>query len=111
MQVYSYSFRDENKKEVHYWRDIGRIDAYFEANMDLVTIDPVFNLYDAKWPIRTYQRQCRRPRLFSAETPAISGQPAVKNPSLPTAASSAGPRSSAASCHPTVRVDYYCRSH
>ena len=58
LRVYSYSFRDENKKEVHYWRDIGRIDAYFEANMDLVTIDPVFNLYDAKWPIRTYQRQC-----------------------------------------------------
>jgi glucose-1-phosphate adenylyltransferase len=48
---------DENKKEASYWRDIGTIDAYYEANMDLIQIDPVFNLYDQEWPIRTYQEQ------------------------------------------------------
>ena len=48
---------DENKKEAKYWRDIGTIDAYFEANMDLVQVEPVFNLYDREWPIRTYQEQ------------------------------------------------------
>jgi len=56
-RVYSYNFVDENKKEAKYWRDIGTIEAYYEANMDLVQVSPVFNLYDHEWPIRTYQRQ------------------------------------------------------
>ncbi len=55
-QVFSYDFIDENKKEM-YWRDVGTLDAYYEANMDLVAVTPVFNLYDDQWPIRTYQRQ------------------------------------------------------
>ena len=55
--VYSYNFIDENKKEASYWRDIGTIEAYYEANMDLVSVSPVFNLYDFEWPIRTHQRQ------------------------------------------------------
>ncbi len=54
-RVYAYSFRDENKKTAKYWRDIGTIDAYYEATMDLVNVDPLFNLYDQEWPIRTYQ--------------------------------------------------------
>lgn len=56
-RVYSYLFHDENLKDAQYWRDIGTIEAYYEANMDLVSVSPVFNLYDAHWPIRTYQRQ------------------------------------------------------
>jgi glucose-1-phosphate adenylyltransferase len=55
--VYAFEFVDENKKEALYWRDIGTLDAYYEANMDLVSVNPVFNLYDQAWPIRTYQRQ------------------------------------------------------
>ncbi len=57
LKVVAYNFIDENKKEAKYWRDIGTIDAYYEANMDLVQVDPVFNLYDKDWPIRTYQEQ------------------------------------------------------
>jgi glucose-1-phosphate adenylyltransferase len=53
-RVYAYSFRDENKKQAKYWRDIGTLDAYYEASMDLVAVDPLFNLYDSDWPIRTY---------------------------------------------------------
>jgi glucose-1-phosphate adenylyltransferase len=56
-KVFAYNFIDENKKEVLYWRDIGTTDAYYEANMDLVQVDPVFNLYDTNWPIRTLQPQ------------------------------------------------------
>ncbi|HLW78440.1 MAG TPA: glucose-1-phosphate adenylyltransferase, partial [Terriglobia bacterium] len=56
-RVYSYNFVDENRKEAQYWRDIGTIEAYYEANMDLVSVSPVFNLYDKAWPLRTYQRQ------------------------------------------------------
>jgi glucose-1-phosphate adenylyltransferase len=44
-------------KAAQYWRDIGTLDAYYEANMDLVQVEPVFNLYDHMWPIRTYQEQ------------------------------------------------------
>lgn len=55
--VYGYNFRDENKKEPHYWKDIGTIDAYYEASMDLVQVTPIFNLYDKDWPVRTYHEQ------------------------------------------------------
>jgi len=56
-RVYAYNFKDENKKEAKYWRDVGTIDAYWEASMDLVSVDPLLNLYDSAWPIRTYQAQ------------------------------------------------------
>jgi glucose-1-phosphate adenylyltransferase len=56
-RVCAYNFIDENKKEAKYWRDVGTIDAYWEANMDLVSVDPLLNLYDRAWPIRTYQAQ------------------------------------------------------
>ena len=57
LKVAAYNFIDENKDEAQYWRDIGTIDAYYEANMDLIRVEPVFNLYDKEWPIRTYQEQ------------------------------------------------------
>jgi len=57
-RVFAYHFLDENKegthKEIQYWRDVGTIDAYWEANMDLVDVDPLFNVYDQAWPIRGY---------------------------------------------------------
>ena len=56
-RVFAYNFKDENKKEAKYWRDVGTIDAYWEANMDLVSVDPQLNLYDRAWAIRTYQAQ------------------------------------------------------
>jgi glucose-1-phosphate adenylyltransferase len=56
-RVFAYLFWDENKKESKYWRDVGTLDAYYEASMDLIQVDPVFNLYDPDWPLRTYQPQ------------------------------------------------------
>ncbi len=56
-KVFSFNFIDENKKEALYWRDVGTLEAYYEASMDLVSVSPVFNLYDKAWPIRTHQRQ------------------------------------------------------
>lgn len=56
-RVFAFKFHDKNQKAVKYWRDIGTLDAYWEANMDLVAVDPLFNLYDQNWPIRTYQGQ------------------------------------------------------
>jgi glucose-1-phosphate adenylyltransferase len=54
-RVMAYDFVDENKKQAVYWRDVGTIDAFWAANMDLVGVDPIFNLYDRAWPLRTYQ--------------------------------------------------------
>jgi glucose-1-phosphate adenylyltransferase len=53
----AYNFVDENKKQALYWRDVGTLDAYYDSNMDLVSVSPVFNLYDNAWPMRTRQRQ------------------------------------------------------
>ena len=56
-RVYAYNFVDENMTGAQYWRDVGTIDAYYEANMDLVSVSPIFNLYDKNWPLRTWQQQ------------------------------------------------------
>jgi glucose-1-phosphate adenylyltransferase len=56
-RVFGYNFRDENKKQTSYWRDVGTVDAYHEANMDLVSVSPIFNLYDKGWPLHSWQRQ------------------------------------------------------
>jgi glucose-1-phosphate adenylyltransferase len=53
VRVVAYDFRDLNAKQSRYWRDVGTLDAYYEANMDLVNVVPEFNLYDQRWPIRT----------------------------------------------------------
>ena len=66
-KVYSYNFVDENKKEALYWRDVGTLEAYYDANMDLVAVSPVFNLYDKEWPIRTHQRQYPPAKFVFAE--------------------------------------------
>ena len=52
-RVIAYDFQDVNAKEMRYWRDVGTLDAYYEANMDLVGVTPQLNLYDSGWPIRT----------------------------------------------------------
>jgi glucose-1-phosphate adenylyltransferase len=65
--VYAYHFVDENRKEELYWRDVGTIDAYWEANMDLVSVDPVFNLYDEKWPIHTYNESAPPAKFVFAD--------------------------------------------
>jgi glucose-1-phosphate adenylyltransferase len=66
-RVFAYDFVDENKKEAHYWRDVGTLEAYYEANMDIVSVSPIFNLYDEEWPIRTHQRQYPPAKFVFAE--------------------------------------------
>ena len=72
-KVYSFNFIDENKKEALYWRDVGTLEAYYEANLDLVSVAPVFNLYDDAWPIRTHQRQYP-PAKFVFNDPGRTGE-------------------------------------
>ncbi len=72
--VYAYRFYDENKKASKYWRDIGTLDAYFDANMDLCQVSPEFNLYDPEWPLRTYQPQAPPAKFVFADEGRRCGQ-------------------------------------
>src|SRR5947207_921164 len=74
VQVCAYRFYDENKKASKYWRDIGTLDAYFDANMDLCQVSPEFNLYDPEWPLRTYQPQAPPAKFVFAEAGRRCGQ-------------------------------------
>jgi glucose-1-phosphate adenylyltransferase len=65
--VYAYRFYDENKKGAKYWRDIGTLDAYYDANMDLCHVNPDFNLYDPEWPLRTNQVQAPPAKFVFAD--------------------------------------------
>jgi glucose-1-phosphate adenylyltransferase len=56
-RMYAYPFLDVKTRAQHYWRDVGNVDAYFEANMELVYVHPELNLYDENWPIWTFQPQ------------------------------------------------------
>lgn len=56
-RVSAYPFSEDNTGNTAYWRDVGTIDSYFEANMELLSVTPQLNLYDKTWPIWTYQEQ------------------------------------------------------
>lgn len=56
-RAYAYPFRDPITSKMGYWRDVGTIDSFWEANMELIGITPELNLYDREWPIWTYQEQ------------------------------------------------------
>lgn len=67
-RVFAFPFLDENKKVSSYWRDVGTLDAYYDANMDLIAVDPLLNMYDDQWPIRTYQPNLPPPKFIFSET-------------------------------------------
>lgn len=104
-RVYAYNFIDENKKEALYWRDAGTVDAYYEANMDLVAVSPVFNLYDKSWPLNTWQQQYPPPKFVFAD-------PERKGEALDSIVSGGSIISGGAVRHSVVgldvRVNSYC---
>ncbi len=72
-QVFGYNFNNEKDGGDNYWRDVGTIDAYWEANMDLVSVTPDFNLYEKEWPIRTYQGPCPPAKTVFAQEDGKKG--------------------------------------
>jgi glucose-1-phosphate adenylyltransferase len=56
-RVFAYPFQDVETRAQSYWRDVGNLDAFYEANMELVALNPELNIYDHQWPIWTYQAQ------------------------------------------------------
>ncbi len=72
-RVFAFRFRDPLGKTVPYWRNVGTQDAYYAANMDLVSVQPELNLYDMNWPIRTAHPQSPPPKFVFFE-PGEAGQ-------------------------------------
>ena len=62
-RVFAFPFLDENRKQDAYWRDVGTIDSYFHANLELTGVEPQLNLYDDYWPVRTYQPNLPPPKF------------------------------------------------
>ena len=56
-RVYAFPFRDAETGAPAYWRDVGTLDSFYETNIDLVSVTPELNIYDAQWPILTHQEQ------------------------------------------------------
>ncbi len=105
-RIFAYDFVDENRKEVRYWRDVGTLDAYYEANMDLVAVTPAFNLYDRQWPIRSVPPQGPPAKFVFADEGRRTG---VAIDSLVShACIISGGRVNRSVLSPGVRVNSFC---
>ena len=62
-RLFAFPFQDENSGEQAYWRDVGTLDAYYQANIELTSVQPLLNLYDYHWPIRTDQPNLPPPKF------------------------------------------------
>ncbi len=72
-RVMAFPFQDENCKSSSYWKDVGTIDSYYDANMDLVSVDPQLNIYDRRWPIRTWQGNNPPPKFVFGDRNETGG--------------------------------------
>ena len=61
--IIAWPFRDDETGQPAYWRDVGTLDSYYEANMNLISVQPELNLYDMHWPIRTWQPPLPPPKF------------------------------------------------
>ena len=105
-EVFAYRFYDENKKASKYWRDIGTLDAYFDANMDLCHVNPEFNLYDPEWPLRTHQVQAPPAKFVFADEGRRCGQ--ALDSIISAGCIVSGSRISGSVLCPNVRVHSFC---
>ena len=106
LRVVAWDFRDMNQKASLYWRDVGTLDAYYEANMDLVAVSPEFNLYDERWPVRGRAFQAPPAKFVFAEEGRRIGL-AVDSIVSPGCIISGG-RVNHSVLSPFVRVNSYC---
>jgi glucose-1-phosphate adenylyltransferase len=73
-RVMAFPFHDENSKRDAYWKDVGTLDAYYEANLELCSVDPLLNLYDYHWPVRTDQPNLPPPKFVFDENSGRRGE-------------------------------------
>jgi glucose-1-phosphate adenylyltransferase len=104
--VHAHHFVDENKKEDQYWLDVGTLDAYYQANMDLVAVNPHFNLYDEEWPIRTFQPQYPPAKFVFAQKDQRMG--IALDSIVSGGCIISGGRAVSSVLSPGVRINSYC---
>jgi glucose-1-phosphate adenylyltransferase len=104
--VHAYRFYDENKKSSKYWRDIGTLDAYYAANMDLCQVNPEFNLYDPEWALRTHQIQAPPAKFVFADEGRRCGQ--ALDSIISAGCIVSGSRVAGSVLCPNVRVHSFC---
>jgi len=107
--VYAYNFVDENRKENKYWRDVGTIEEYWEANMDLVSVTPLLNLYDSDWPIRTHHEQVPPPKFVFAQEFEGGRMGVALDSVVSSGCVISGGRIQKSVLSPNVRVNSYAR--
>lgn len=73
-RIMAFPFHDENSKRDAYWKDVGTLDAYYEANIELTAVDPLLNLYDYHWPVRTDQPNLPPPKFVFDENDGRRGE-------------------------------------
>jgi glucose-1-phosphate adenylyltransferase len=105
-RIVAYDFRDINDKPMPYWRDVGTLDAYYEANMDLVDVVPQFNLYDPRWPIRTRATQQPPAKFVFAQEGRRMG--VAEDSIVSSGCIVSGGRVLHSVLSPGVRVNSYC---
>jgi glucose-1-phosphate adenylyltransferase len=105
-KVIAYDFLDINAKAARYWRDVGTLDAYYEANMDLVAITPEFNLYDERWPIRTRLMQQAPAKFVFAQEGRRMG--VALDSMVAHGCIVSGGRVTHSILSPNVRINSYC---
>ncbi len=114
-EVYAYDFSqnqipDAHENERGYWRDVGTIGAYFQANMDLIQVVPTFNLYNPRWPIRSWNRPLPPAKFVFADQPG-DGNPARMGIATDSLVSEgcilSGGRIDKTVCSPLVRVNSF----
>lgn len=111
LKIAAYNFIDENKKEAQYWRDIGTVEAYFEANMDLVQVDPLLNLYDKAWPIRTHQEQYPSAKTVHSGEEVTGRVGLVLDSVVSNGCVVSGGRVQRSILSPNVRINSYSQVH
>jgi glucose-1-phosphate adenylyltransferase len=122
LQVFAYPFTDVKTRAQNYWRDVGTVDAYYDANIELVHVAPELNLYDEEWPIWTYQAH-QPPAKFVLDEDGrrgmainsmvsggciISGAVVASRCCSPTCASMSAPASIRSVVLPNVKIGAGC---
>jgi len=109
-RVRAFPFRDKNSGNSCYWRDVGTLDAYYEANMDLVAVEPLLNLYDQTWEIRTYHPPLPPPKFVFGQFGGANPRAGMALDSMICAGSIiSGGRVERSILSPNVRVNSWAR--
>lgn len=109
-RVRAFPFRDKNSGNSCYWRDVGTLDAYYEANMDLVAVEPLLNLYDQTWEVRTYHPPLPPPKFVFAQFDGSSPRAGMALDSMICAGSIiSGGRVERSILSPNCRVNSWAR--